>query len=180
MILKWSAAPVFLLVVIGGWILAPETPFSLNRPEFQRFNFVGGMRVTSYSCSLVIGLFVYTSAYIAEIVRSGIQAVTKGQREAARAVGLSAGQTLRLIVLPQAIPIIIPPLTSQYLNLAKNSSLATAVAFPDILSIGRTIMLQSAKSIPVYGMIMVSYLTMSLITSAAMNLYNRWFNRFKR
>lgn len=179
-IAKWSAAPVFLLLVIAGWIFTPEGPFTLNRPEFQRFNFVGGSRITTNSLSLLIGLSVYTSAYIAEVVRSGIQAVTKGQREAARAVGLSAGQTLRLIVLPQAIPIIIPPLTSQYLNLAKNSSLATAVAYPDIFSIGKTIMIQAAKSIPVYAMIMLSYLTMSLTTSAAMNWYNSWINRIKR
>ena len=177
---KWSPIPVFLIVVIIGWFLSPESPLVLVRPEFQRFNFVGGMRFSSHGFSLLIGLSVYTSAFIAEIVRSGIQAVTKGQREAARAVGLSAGQTLRLIILPQAIPIIIPPLTSQYLNLAKNSSLATAAGYDDILRIGNTILTQTGKAIPVFGMILVSYLTMSLTTSAAMNWFNSWVNRFKR
>lgn len=177
---KWSPVPVFLTVAIIGWFLAPESPFVLVRPEFQRFNFVGGIRFSSHLISLLIGLSVYTSAFIAEVVRSGIQAVTKGQREAARAVGLSAGQTLRLIILPQAIPIIIPPLTSQYLNLAKNSSLATAAGYDDIYRIGNTILTQTGKAIPVFAMIFVSYLTMSLTTSAAMNWFNSWVNRFKR
>ena len=128
----------------------------------------------------MIGLSVYTGAFIAEVVRSGIQAVVKGQREAARAVGLSEGQTLRLVVLPQAVPIIVPPLTSQYLNLAKNSSLAIAIGFPDMFSIGHTMMLQTGQSIPVFAMIMVSYLIMSLTTSAGMNWYNRRINRIGR
>ena len=177
---KWVAVPAFLITVVIGWILAPESPFVLDSPEFSRFNFVGGVRLTSPFLALLIALSVYTSAYIAEVVRSGIQAVTKGQREAARAVGLSAGQTLRLIILPQAVPIIIPPLTSQYLNLAKNSSLGVAVGFPDLFSIGDTMMSQTGQAIPVFAMIMVSYLTMSLTTSAAMNWYNSWINRIKK
>ncbi len=177
---KWSAAPVFLIVAIIGWIFAPESPFVLAPAEFQRFNFVGGVRFSAQFISLLIGLSVYTSAFIAEVVRSGIQAVSKGQREAARAVGLSVGQTLRLIILPQAIPIIIPPLTSQYLNLAKNSSLATAAGYDDLFRIGNTILTQAGKAIPVFAMVMVSYLTMSLTTSAAMNWYNSWVSRFNR
>lgn len=176
----WSAAPVFLIVAIIGWFLTPESPFVLVPAEFQRFNFEGGIRFSSHFISLLIGLSVYTSAFIAEIVRSGIQAVSKGQREAARAVGLSAGQTLRLIILPQAIPIIIPPLTSQYLNLAKNSSLASAVGYEDLFQIGRRIALQAGKSIPMFAMAMVNYLTISLITSAAMNWYNSWVNRINK
>lgn len=176
----WSAVPVFLIVAIIGWFFAPESPFVLVRPEFQRFNVVGGIRFSASFISLLIGLSVYTSAFIAEVVRSGIQAVSKGQREAARAVGLSTGQTLRLIVLPQAVPIIIPPLTSQYLNLAKNSSLASAAGYDDLFRIGKTIMTQAGKEIPVFAMIMVNYLTMSLTTSAAMNWYNSWVNRIKR
>ena len=175
---KWVAAPAFLIVVVIGWILTPESPFVLDRPELRGFNYVNGMHLSSQFFSLLIGLSVYTSAYIAEIVRSGIQAVTKGQREAARAVGLKAGQMLRLIILPQAVPIIIPPLTSQYLNLVKNSSLAVAIGFPDLFSIGNTMQSQTGQSIPVFAMIMVSYLTMSLTTSAAMNWYNSWSNRF--
>lgn len=177
---KWSVIPVFFIVAIIGWFLAPESPFVLIRPESQRFNVVGGIRFSASFISLLIGLSVYTSAFIAEVVRSGIQAVSKGQREAARAVGLSTGQTLRLIVLPQAVPIIIPPLTSQYLNLAKNSSLAAAAGYDDLFRIGKTMMTQAGKEIPVFAMVMVSYLTMSLTTSAAMNWYNSWVNRFKR
>ena len=176
---KW-ALPAFLIVALCGWFLTPGRPFTLDLPVLQGFNYQGGMRFTPEFSSLLIGLFIYTSAFIAEVVRSGIQSVVKGQREAARAVGLKEGQTLRLVVLPQAIPIIVPPLTSQYLNLAKNSSLATAVAFPDLFHVGDTMMNQTGQSIPVFAMIMVSYLVMSLTTSAAMNWYNRWITRIGR
>lgn len=176
---KW-ALPAFLIVALCGWFLTPGRPFTLDLPALQGFNYQGGMRFTPEFSSLLIGLSIYTSAFIAEVVRSGIQSVVKGQREAARAVGLKEGQTLRLVVLPQAIPIIVPPLTSQYLNLAKNSSLATAVAFPDLFHVGDTMMNQTGQSIPVFAMIMVSYLVMSLTTSAAMNWYNRWITRIGR
>jgi general L-amino acid transport system permease protein len=176
---KW-ALPVFILVAICGWFLTPGGPFKLDLPELGRFNYQGGFRFSSEFSALLIGLSVYTGAYIAEIVRSGLQAVAKGQREAAGAVGLNQQQTLRLIVLPQAIPIIVPPLTSQYLNLAKNSSLAVAIGFPDVFSIGNTMMSHTGQSIPVFAMIMVSYLIMSLTTSAAMNWYNEWINRMKK
>ena len=176
---KW-ALPAFLIVALCGWFLTPGRPFTLDLPVLQGFNYQGGMRFTPEFSSLLIGLSIYTSAFIAEVVRSGIQSVVKGQREAARAVGLKEGQTLRLVVLPQAIPIIVPPLTSQYLNLAKNSSLATAVAFPDLFRVGETMMNQTGQSIPVFAMIMVSYLVMSLTTSAVMNWYNRWITRIGR
>ncbi len=176
---KW-ALPAFLIVALCGWFLTPGRPFTLDLPAWQGFNYQGGMRFSPEFSALLIGLFIYTSAFIAEVVRSGIQSVVKGQREAARAVGLKEGQTLRLVVLPQAIPIIVPPLTSQYLNLAKNSSLATAVAFPDLFHVGDTMMNQTGQSIPVFAMIMVSYLVMSLTTSAAMNWYNRWITRIGR
>ena len=176
---KW-ALPAFLIVALCGWFLTPGRPFTLDLPAWQGFNYQGGMRFSPEFSALLIGLFIYTSAFIAEVVRSGIQSVVKGQREAARAIGLKEGQTLRLVVLPQAIPIIVPPLTSQYLNLAKNSSLATAVAFPDLFHIGDTMMNQTGQSIPVFAMIMVSYLVMSLTTSAAMNWYNRWITRIGR
>ena len=176
---KW-ALPGFLIVAILGWFLTPEKPFTLDFPALRGFNFVGGVNLSPEFSALLIGLSVYTGAFIAEVVRSGIQAVVKGQREAARAVGLSEGQTLRLVVLPQAVPIIVPPLTSQYLNLAKNSSLAIAIGFPDMFSIGHTMMLQTGQSIPVFAMIMVSYLIMSLTTSAGMNWYNRRINRIGR
>ena len=176
---KW-ALPVFIIIAICGWFLTPGGPFKLNLPELAGFNYKGGFRFSSEFSALLIGLSVYTGAYIAEIVRSGLQAVAKGQREAAGAVGLNQQQTLRLIVLPQAIPIIVPPLTSQYLNLAKNSSLAVAIGFPDVFSIGNTMMSHTGQSIPVFAMIMVSYLIMSLTTSAAMNWYNKWINRMKK
>lgn len=176
---KW-ALPAFLSVALCGWFLTPGRPFTLDLPALQGFNYQGGMRFTPEFSALLIALSIYTSAFIAEVVRSGIQSVVKGQREAAKAVGLNEGQTLRLVVLPQAVPIIVPPLTSQYLNLAKNSSLAVAIAFPDLFGIGRTMMLQTGQSIPIFAMIMVSYLVMSLTTSAAMNWYNRWITRIGR
>ena len=176
---KW-ALPAFLIIALVGWFLTPEKPFRLDPPVLRGFNFVGGISLSPEFSALLIGLSVYTGAFIAEVVRSGIQAVVKGQREAAKAVGLSEAQILQLVVLPQAVPIIVPPLTSQYLNLAKNSSLAIAIGFPDVFSIGNTMMLQTGQSIPVFAMIMVSYLIMSLTTSAAMNWYNRWITRVRR
>ena len=176
---KW-ALPAFFIVALCGWFFTPGRPFTLDLPVLQGFNFRGGMHFTPEFSALLIGLSIYTSAFIAEVVRSGIQSVVKGQWEAARAVGLNEGQTLRLVVLPQAVPIIVPPLTSQYLNLAKNSSLAIAIGFDDLLRIGRTMMTQTGQSIPVFAMIMVSYLVMSLTTSAAMNWYNRRITRIGR
>ena len=176
---KW-ALPAFLIVALCGWFLTPGRPFTLDLPALQGFNYQGGMRFSPEFFALLVGLSIYTSAFIAEIVRSGIQSVVKGQREAARSVGLKEGQTLRLVVLPQAVPIIVPPLTSQYLNLAKNSSLAVAIAFPDLVSVGNTMLTQTGQAIPVIAMIMVSYLIMSLTTSAAMNWYNRWITRIGR
>ena len=176
---KW-ALPAFLGIALVGWFLTPETPFKLDLPVLRGFNFVGGLSLSPEFSALLIGLSVYTGAFIAEVVRSGIQAVVKGQREAAKAIGLTEAQTLRLVVLPQAVPIIVPPLTSQYLNLAKNSSLAIAIGFPDVFSIGNTMMLQTGQSIPVFAMIMATYLIMSLTTSAGMNWYNRWINRIGR
>ena len=176
---KW-ALPAFLIVAVCGWFLTPSKPFTLDLPVLQGFNYQGGMRFTPEFSALLMALSIYTSAFIAEIVRSGIQSVVKGQKEAARAVGLKEGQTLRLVVLPQAIPIIVPPLTSQYLNLAKNSSLAVAIGFSDLFAVGSTMMTQTGKAIPVFAMITVSYLVMSLTTSAAMNWYNRWITRIGR
>ena len=177
---KWTAAPIFLIIAIAGWFLTPETPLELERPVLQGFNFEGGINFTPEFSALLIGLAIYTSAFIAEVVRSGIQAVVKGQREAARSVGLKESQVLRLVVIPQAIPIIVPPLTSQYLNLAKNSSLAIFIGFPDLFMVGETMINQTGQSIPIFAMIMVSYLIMSLTTSAFMNWYNRRITRFSR
>ena len=174
---KW-ALPTFLVIAGLGTIVSK--PFTLDIPVLQGFNYQGGLSFSPEFSALLIGLAVYTGAFIAEVVRSGIQAVVKGQREAARAVGLKEAHVLRLIVLPQAIPIIVPPLTSQYLNLAKNSSLAIAIGFPDLLLIGHTMMNQTGQSIPIFAMIMVSYLIMSLTTSFLMNWYNRRITRIGR
>ena len=173
---KW-ALPAFLIVALCGWFLTPGSPFTLDLPVLQGFNYRGRLRFTPEFFAILTGLSIYTSAFIAEVVRSGIQSVVKGQREAARAVGLKEGETLRLVVLPQAIPIIVPPLTSQYLNLAKNSSLGVAIGFPDLFSIGNTTLTQTGQAIVVFAMVMACYLIMSLTTSAAMNWYNRRITR---
>ncbi|MBP1464401.1 ABC transporter permease subunit [Candidatus Chloroploca sp. M-50] len=150
-----------------------EWPLSLSIPELQRFNFVGGIGLTPGFAALLAGLVIYTSVFIGEIVRSGIQAVNKGQREAARALGLTPGQTLRLVIFPQALRIMIPPMTSQYLNLTKNSSLAVAVGYPDLFSIAGTTLNQTGQTVPVIMMVMAAYLTVSLVTSLFMNWYNK-------
>ena len=170
--IKW-AVPVFTGIAVLGWYITPQPPLSLEIPVLQRFNFTGGARLSPEFSALIIGLSVYTSAFIAEIVRGGIQSINKGQLEAARAVGLSESQALRLVVLPQALRIIIPPLSNQHLNLAKNSSLAIAVGFPDLFNIGSTMMNQTGQSIPVFTLIMAGYLIMSLIASLFLNWYNR-------
>jgi general L-amino acid transport system permease protein len=123
--------------------------------------------------ALLLGLIFYTGAYIAEIVRAGITAVSKGQKEAASALGLSNGQMLRLVVVPQAMRVIIPPLTSQYLNLTKNSSLAVAIAYPDFTSIAGTVLNQTGQAVELVMLMMGLYLVLSLVTSAFMN----WFNK---
>ncbi|WP_129677879.1 amino acid ABC transporter permease [Candidatus Chloroploca sp. Khr17] len=150
-----------------------EWPLTLSVPELERFNFVGGIGLTPGFAALLIGLVIYTSVFIGEIVRSGIQAVNKGQREAARALGLTPGQTLRLVIFPQALRIMIPPMTSQYLNLTKNSSLAVAVGYPDLFSIAGTTLNQTGQTVPVIMMVMAAYLTVSLVTSLFMNWYNK-------
>jgi general L-amino acid transport system permease protein len=141
-------------------------------PELQGFNFVGGMVVSPEFAALLIGLTTYTAGFIAEIVRAGILAVDRGQGEAAHALGLSRAQTTRLIILPQALRVIIPPMTSQYLNLTKNSSLAVAIGYPDLVSIANTTMNQTGQAIEGIAIIMAVYLTISLSISAFMNWYN--------
>jgi general L-amino acid transport system permease protein len=170
----WALSTLSLLAIaIAGWFLAGEPPLVVELPSLQGFNFQGGARLTPEFFALLLGLVVYTGAFIAEVVRGGILAVSKGQVEAARAVGLTSMQTLRLVIFPQAVRIIIPPLISQYLNLAKNSSLAIAIGYPDLFMVGQTMQNQTGRPLPVYFMIMSSYLAMSLITSVIMNIYNR-------
>ena len=148
-------------------------PLVVNTPAPAGFNIQGGSKLTPEFAALLIGLVLYTGAFAAEIVRGGILSVSKGQTEAARALGLNEGQRLTLIVLPQALRVIIPPMTSQYLNLTKNSSLAIAIAFPDLVSVGNTVINQSGFAIQVIVIFMVAYLTMSLSISAFLNWYNQ-------
>ena len=148
-------------------------PLVVNTPALAGFNIEGGTKLSPEFAALLLGLTLYTSAFAAEIVRAGILAVSKGQSEAARALGLSEGQRLRLIVLPQAMRVIIPPMTSQYLNLTKNSSLAVAIGYPDLVSVGNTVMNQSGFAIQVIMVFMASYLTLSLSISAFLNWYNK-------
>jgi general L-amino acid transport system permease protein len=154
-------------------IAVPETPVRVDLPQIEGLNFVGGIKLTPNFAAILIGLVLYTGAFIAEIVRAGIQSVPKGQSEAAKALGLSESQRLQLVVLPQALRVIIPPLTSQYLNLVKNSSLAIAVGFPDLWSASYTTMNQSGRNIQGFVLVMGTYLSFSLFISFILNWYNR-------
>ncbi|MFQ5830007.1 MAG: amino acid ABC transporter permease [Candidatus Methylomirabilia bacterium] len=167
-----AAAALVGLTAIG-WVVGRGRPLAVNLPEMGGFNYQGGLTLTPEFTAMLVGLTVYTGAFIAEVVRAGIQAVHVGQKEAARALGFSGGLSLRLIVLPQAVRVIIPPLISQHLNLAKNSSLAIAVGFPDLFAIAEAVFNQTGKAVEVIGMVMASYLVMSLCTSLVLNLYNR-------
>ena len=153
--------------------LAAGMPLELDWPDLKGFNFVGGGAVSPEFAALLIGLTVYTGSFIAEIVRAGILAVSWGQSEAALALGLKPGQRMRLIVLPQALRVIVPPMTSEYLSLTKNSSLAVAIGYPDLVSIANTTMNQTGQAVEGIAMIMAVYLAISLATSLFMNFYNR-------
>ncbi len=162
---------ILVTLAVLGWVLL--APMAFDIPVRGRFNFSGGLALSTSFTALVLGLVLYTAAFIAEIVRGGIQAVRRGQVEAARALGLSEGDTLRLVVFPQALRVIVPPLTSQYLNLTKNSSLAIAVGYPDLFKVGETIANQTGQPVAVIALVMATYLAISLATSLLMNLYNR-------
>ena len=150
-------------------------PISFEYPELKGFNFKGGMKLIPELVALTFALAMYTAAFIAEVVRAGIQSVSKGQTEAARSVGLKEGLVLRLIIIPQALRVIVPPLTNQYLNLTKNSSLAAAIAYPDlVLVFAGTALMQTGQAIEIIGMVMGVYLFLSLFTSVVMNLFNRY------
>jgi len=154
--------------------LAAGAPITLEYPELAGFNFRGGIAVLPELIALLLGLAIYTASFIAEIVRAGILGVPKGQTEAAQALGLSRGLALRLVIVPQATRIVIPPLTNQYLNLTKNSSLAVAIGYPDFVSVfAGTVLNQTGQAVEVILMTMGVYLAISLVTSLFMN----WFNR---
>jgi general L-amino acid transport system permease protein len=172
-------APVFLAGL--GFIVAPAAiyiliagfPFTFDLPQRGRFNLTGGLELGPEFAALLLGLSLYTAAFIAEVVRAGILAVSRGQTEAAYALGLKPGVTLRLIILPQAMRVIVPPLTSQYLNLIKNSSLAVAIGYPDLVQVFTgTVLNQTGQAVEVVAITMAVYLAISLTTSLAMNVYN--------
>ncbi len=153
--------------------LALGMPLSFNYPDLGRFNIRGGVQIYPEFVALTLGLVIYTASFIAEAVRAGIQAVSKGQTEASHALGLRPGPTLNLVVIPQAMRVIIPPLTSQYLNLTKNSSLAVAIGYPDLVQVfAGTVLNQTGQAVEVIAITMAVYLTISLVTSLGMNWYN--------
>ncbi|EGQ7645434.1 amino acid ABC transporter permease [Vibrio cholerae] len=161
------AFPVLVYFLLGQ-------PITAEYPVLRGFNFQGGISVLPELAALLVALTIYTASFIAEIVRSGINAVSHGQTEAAMSLGLTRTKTLKLVIIPQALRIIIPPLTSQYLNLTKNSSLAMAIGYPDLVSVfAGTTLNQTGQAIEIISMTMLVYLTLSLLTSALMNLYNR-------
>jgi general L-amino acid transport system permease protein len=163
---------ILILIPLLAW-LAGGAPTKMSVPEFKTFNFQGGLNVSPEFTALLLGLVLYTAAFVAEAVRAGIQAVSKGQREAAMSIGLNTNQVLQLVILPQALRVIIPPLTSQMLSLTKNSSLAVAIGYPDFVSVAGTAINQTGQAIEGVAMIMIVYLLFSLSTSAFMNWYNK-------
>lgn len=173
----WAALLWIGLALLAAFVLNPFTP---SVPEIRGFNFAGGITLSPEYAALLIGLVVYTGAFIAEIVRAGIQAVPRGIVEASRALGFTYVQTLRLIVIPLALRVIIPPLTNQYLNLSKNSSLAIAVGYADLFYVSNTIFNQTGQTLQVILMIMAAYLVISLTIAAVMNGLNTRFKLVER
>jgi general L-amino acid transport system permease protein len=167
----WVPVAIVVAVSLLGWMLG-GAPLQMNAPHQGEFAIENGGSLTPEFLSLLLGLTVYTAAFVAEVVRGGIQAVSAGQAEAASALGLSRGQTMRLVMLPQALRVMIPPMTNQYLNLTKNSSLAVAIGYPDVVSIANTAINQTGRAVECIAIIMLVYLSTSLFTSLLMNWYN--------
>jgi general L-amino acid transport system permease protein len=168
----WTSIAIVVACAVGGWAVS-GAPMQWNLPEQLAFMVDGGVSATPEFMTILVGLVMYTSAFVAEVVRSGIQSVSRGQDEAAAALGLSPRQKMKLVVLPQAMRVIVPPLTNQYLNLTKNSSLAVAIGYPDVVSIANTTINQSGRAVECIAIIMLVYLTTSLSTSLLMNWYNQ-------
>lgn len=168
----WVPLALIVVLAVVGWIVA-GMPREWNVPEQLAFMVDGGASASAEFLALLIGLVIYTAAFVAEVVRGGIQSVSRGQDEAAAALGLSQRQKMKLVILPQAMRVIIPPLTNQYLNLTKNSSLAVAVGYPDVVSIANTSLNQSGRAVECIAIIMLVYLCTSLTTSLIMNWYNQ-------
>jgi len=163
-----------LIVVLPVLVFfAAGAPLSFSFPEMARFNIRGGTEILPELAALLVALTIYTAAFIAEVVRAGILAVAPGQTEAAQALGLRSGATLRLIVVPQAMRVIVPPLTSQYLNLTKNSSLAVAIGYPDLVQVAGSVLNITGQAVEVIAITMAVYLFISLVTSLLMNFYGR-------
>ena len=165
--------PLAIVVALGvvGWLLG-GAPAQFNSPIKGDFSIENGGSLTPEFLSVLIGLTVYTAAFVAEVVRAGVQSVARGQSEAAAALGLAQGQTMQLVMLPQALRVIIPPMTNQFLNLTKNSSLAVAIGYPDVVSIANTALNQTGRAVECIAIVMLVYLTTSLTTSLLMNWYN--------
>lgn len=166
----WAFGTLALISVVSYF--ATGLPLRFNGPELGERAYSGGLELSPEFTALLVGLVLYTGAFIAEVVRGSILAIPKGQTEAAAALGLTALQRLRYVILPQAMRIMIPPLTNQYLNLTKNSSLAAFVAFPDLFQVGRVTINQTGQAVPIIVLVMLTYLTMSLLTSLIMNTLN--------
>lgn len=168
----WASLGIFFGLALLAYLVG-GAPTAMDIPSLQGFNIRGGYNISPEFMSVLIGLTIYTSTYVAEVVRSGIQAVPNGQWEAAESLGLKRSIALRKIILPQSMRVAIPPLTNQYLNLTKNSSLAVAVGYPDLVSVSNTTMNQTGQAIEAISIYMAVYLGLSLITSLFMN----WFNK---
>ena len=167
----WTPVIIFLLGGVFGW-LAGGAPAEFNAPIKGDFSIENGGALTPEFLSVLLGLTVYTAAFVAEVVRAGISSVARGQGEAAAALGLNQGQSMQLVQLPQALRVIIPPMTNQFLNLTKNSSLAVAIGYPDVVSIANTALNQTGRAVECIAIVMLVYLTTSLTTSVLMNWYN--------
>ncbi len=167
----WVPLLIVVLMTFLGWLLG-GAPTQANYPTKGEFAIENGGSLTPEFMAVLLGLVVYTAAFVAEVVRAGIASVPRGQSEAAAALGLSQGQEMRLVMLPQALRVIIPPMTNQYLNLTKNSSLAVAIGYPDVVSIANTAINQTGRAVECIAIVMLVYLTTSLTTSAFMNWYN--------
>lgn len=167
----WAPIVIVILASLLGWLLG-GAPTELNQPVKGDFSIENGGALTPEFLAVLMGLTLYTASFIAEVVRGGIASVPRGQGEAGSALGLSRNQEMRLVMLPQALRVIIPPLTNQYLNLTKNSSLAVAIGYPDVVSIANTALNQTGRAVECISIVMLVYLTTSLGTSILMNWYN--------
>lgn len=169
--LFWAPLALVLGCATLGWLLG-GAPSEWNLPQRGEFSIEHGAALTPEFLAVLLGLTLYTASFIAEVVRGGIASVARGQSEAAAALGLNRGQEMRLVMLPQALRVIIPPLTNQYLNLTKNSSLAVAIGYPDVVSIANTAINQTGRAVECISLVMAVYLTTSVLTALLMNWYN--------